>query len=155
MSAVVSVNQPVLRPMRKNDLNAVLEIEQASYEFPWSLGIFRDCLRIGYDCYVYQMPHGLVGHGIMSVAMGECHLLNICVHPDYQRQGFGRQMVEYLLGQARSRNAVVALLEVRVSNVAAYRLYTTLGFDEIGVRKSYYPAHRGREDAIILARDLS
>jgi len=155
MSAVVTIRAPALRPMRKSDLNDVLAVEQAAYEFPWSLGIFRDCLRIGYDCYVYQMPHGLMGHGIMSVAMGECHLLNICVHPDYQRQGYGRQMVEYLLAQARSRNAVVALLEVRVRNVAAYRLYTALGFDEIGVRKAYYPAHSGREDAIILARDLT
>jgi len=155
MSAVVTIREPLLRPMRKSDLNDVLAVEQAAYEFPWSLGIFRDCLRIGYDCHVYQMPHGLMGHGIMSVAMGECHLLNICVHPDYQRQGYGRQMVEYLLAQARSRNAVVALLEVRVRNVAAYRLYTALGFDEIGVRKAYYPAHNGREDAIILARDLT
>jgi len=155
MSAVVTIREPALRSMRKSDLNDVLAVEQAAYEFPWSLGIFRDCLRIGYDCYVYQMPHGLMGHGIMSVAMGECHLLNICVHPDYQRQGYGRQMVEYLLAQARSRNAVVALLEVRVRNAAAYRLYTALGFDEIGVRKAYYPAHNGREDAIILARDLT
>ena len=155
MSAVVSIDQPQLRPMRKTDLTAVLEVEQAAYEFPWGLGIFRDCLRIGYDCFVYQMPHGLVGHGIMSVAVGECHLLNICVHPDYQRRGFGRQLVEFLLVRARSRSAVVALLEVRMRNTAAYKLYASMGFDEIGVRKDYYPAHAGREDAIILARDLT
>jgi len=155
MSAVVTLEQPLLRLMRNTDINAVLEVEQAAYAFPWGLGIFRDCLRIGYDCYVYQMPHGIIGHGIMSVAVGECHLLNICVHPDYQRRGLGRQLVEFLLKQARSRNAVVALLEVRMGNVAAYRLYASLGFDEIGVRKGYYPSHRGREDAIILARDLT
>jgi [ribosomal protein S18]-alanine N-acetyltransferase len=154
MSAVVSLDKPILRTMRKTDINAVLEVEQSAYEFPWSLGIFRDCLRIGYDCYVYQAAHGLIGHGIMSVAVGECHLLNICIHPEFQRRGLGRDLVEFLLRIARTRQAVVALLEVRMGNVAAYRLYTSLGFDEIGVRKDYYPAHRHREDAIILARDL-
>jgi ribosomal-protein-alanine N-acetyltransferase len=91
----------------------------------------------------------------MSVAAGECHLLNICIHPNHQRQGLGEGMVLFLLDFARQRKARVALLEVRMSNTAAYRLYTKLGFDEVGLRKSYYPARHGREDAIILARDLT
>ena len=86
---------------------------------------------------------------------GECHLLNICVHPDYQRRGLGSALVSFLLDRARRMGARVALLEVRVSNAAGYRLYVKLGFDEIGVRKHYYPARHGREDAIILARDLT
>ena len=156
MSAVVISNQPMLRPMTGHDLTAVMEVESSAYEFPWTLPIFRDCLRVGCHCFVYESPQeGVIGHGIMSVAVGECHILNICIHPDYQRLGLGEGMVLFLLDMARQRKARVALLEVRLSNVAAYRLYTKLGFDEVGLRKSYYPARQGREDAIILARDLS
>lgn len=155
MSAVVSLPAPLLRPMREADLEAVLANELAAYEFPWTLGILRDCLRVGYVCYVCEGAEGIVGHGVVSVAAGECHLLNVCVHPDHQRRGFGRLLVEYLLDLARERGAHAALLEVRPSNVAAYKLYTGMGFDEIGLRKNYYPAARGREDAILLARDLT
>ena len=138
------------------DLKAVMEVEHSSYEFPWTLPIFRDCLRVGCYCFVYEtLEHGIIGHGIMSVAAGECHLLNICIHPEFQRQGLGEGMVLYLLDFARKKKARVALLEVRISNTAAYKLYIKLGFDEVGLRKSYYPAHHGREDAIILARDLT
>ncbi|HEU5339284.1 MAG TPA: ribosomal protein S18-alanine N-acetyltransferase [Sulfuricaulis sp.] len=138
------------------DLKAVMEVEHSSYEFPWTLPIFRDCLRVGCYCFVYEtLEHGIIGHGIMSVAAGECHLLNICIHPEFQRQGLGEGMVLFLLDFARKKKARVALLEVRISNSAAYKLYIKLGFDEVGLRKSYYPAHHGREDAIILARDLT
>lgn len=154
-AAVISSDRPRLRPMRDADLNSVLEVERAAYEFPWTRAIFRDCLRIGYDCFVYDSGTGLAGHGIMSIGAEECHLLNICVHPDYQRRGLGRGLVSFLLQLAGRKRARVALLEVRVSNAHAYRLYTQLGFDEIGIRRDYYPARHGREDAIILARDLA
>lgn len=155
MSAVVSISEPRLRPMQEADVSAVLEIERAAYEFPWTRAIFRDCLRVGYICFVYEGVRGLLGHGIMSLAAGECHLLNICIHPQCQRRGLGRALVAYLLELARLRQATVALLEVRMSNRAAYNLYIKMGFDEVGMRKAYYPARSGREDAIILARDLT
>lgn len=154
MSAVVSLPQPSIRPMREADMSIALANEKAAYEFPWTLGIFRDCLRVGYQCHALELGGSVIGHGIMSIAAQECHLLNICVHPDYQRRGYGRALVLHLLDIARRKRAVMALLEVRVSNDAAYRLYTSLGFDEVGMRKNYYPAKRGREDAIILAFDL-
>ncbi|OGI62932.1 MAG: ribosomal-protein-alanine N-acetyltransferase [Candidatus Muproteobacteria bacterium RBG_16_60_9] len=154
-AAVIAPERPRLRPMREVDLNAVLEVERSSYEFPWTRAIFRDCLRAGYYCFVYESSAGLVGHGIVSIAAGECHLLNICVHPEYQRRGLGRALVNFLLLFARRKRAKVALLEVRISNPSAYQLYIQLGFDEIGMRKDYYPARYGREDAIILARDLT
>jgi ribosomal-protein-alanine N-acetyltransferase len=155
MSAVVSPTPPQLRGMREEDLPAVLAIETAAYEFPWTLGIFHDCLRVGYPAFVAEVASaGIVGYGVMSVAAAECHLLNICVHPSWQRLGLGGEIVEYLLDVARRKRATLALLEVRVSNQAAYRLYTRLGFDEVGTRKHYYPARQGREDAVILAREL-
>ena len=142
--------------MSGHDLKAVMEVEQSSYEFPWTLPIFRDCLRVGCYCFVYEtLEHGIIGHGIMSVAAAECHLLNICIHPDFQRQGLGEGMTLFLLDFARQKKARVALLEVRISNAAAYNLYIKLGFDEVGLRQNYYPARHGREDAIILARDLT
>lgn len=154
MSAVVSPLAPVIRSMRETDLLSVMAIERASYEFPWTTVIFRDCVRAGYECHVYDSQQGLLGYGIMSLAAGECHLLNICIHPDYRRQGFASQLIEALLERARTQRARVALLEVRVSNDVAHRLYTRLGFSEIGLRKNYYPARRGREDALVLAKDL-
>jgi ribosomal-protein-alanine N-acetyltransferase len=140
--------------MVEADLPQVVKIEHASYEYPWTFGIFRDCLRVGYQCYVYEGASGLVGHGVMSVAAGECHLLNICVHADWQRRGLGRQLVEFLLEAARAKGVTQALLEVRVSNTSAHHLYASLGFNEVGTRHHYYPGRDGREDAIILAREL-
>ena len=154
MSAVLLAPDPLVRPMQANDLSEVMEVELAAYEFPWTLSIFRNCLRMAYHCYVYQGPGGLIGHGIMSTTAGECHLLNICVHPEYQRRGLGTRMVNFLLDIARGEDARVALLEVRVTNTGAYRLYSRMGFDEVGVRREYYPARQGREDAIILAKEL-
>lgn len=146
--------QPVLRDMQLADLRQVMSVERAAYEFPWTEGIFRDCLRVGYVCRVLEQSECNIGHGIMSIGAGECHLLNICVHPVYQRRGFGRALVLHLLEIARLRQVRMALLEVRRSNVSAYRLYSDLGFNEIGMRRHYYPAHRGREDAIVLALEL-
>ena len=105
MSAVVSLPAPSLRPMCEDDLDAVFAIEQAAYEYPWTLAIFHDCLRVGYVCTVCEDSRGIVGHGVMSVAAGECHLLNVCVHPEHQRHGLGRMMVEFLLDLARDRGA--------------------------------------------------
>jgi ribosomal-protein-alanine N-acetyltransferase len=154
MSAVAITPDPRIRPMQWEDLPAVLRNEEQSYEFPWTMAIFRDCLRVGYVCCVLEGAGGVIGHGLMSVGAGECHLLNVCVHPDYQRRGLGTRLVEHLLDEARRRGVRMALLEVRVSNRGAYRIYQRLGFDEIGLRKGYYPARNGREDAILLAREL-
>ncbi|MHB1513840.1 MAG: ribosomal protein S18-alanine N-acetyltransferase [Acidiferrobacter sp.] len=143
-----------LRAMRSEDLPFVMEVERQAYEFPWTEGIFRDCLRVGYCCRVLEDRGRLVGHGVISVAAGECHVLNLCIHPRHQRRGLGRYMLKHLLDVARAGHARVALLEVRRSNKGAYALYYALGFNEIGLRKNYYPARRGREDALVLARDL-
>lgn len=154
MSAVVSEPVPSLRVMRGTDLPAVLAVERTVYEFPWTDGIFRDCLRVGYVCLVYDGPAGIAGYGVMSVAVGECHLLNLSIHPDYQGQGLGSHLITQLLDLARHHKARMAFLEVRESNQKAQRLYANLGFNEIGMRHNYYPARQGREDAIILARML-
>lgn len=140
--------------MIEYDLPAILDVEQRSYEFPWSEEIFRDCLRFGYSSWVIEIDQQLIGYGVMSLAVQECHILNVCVDPDYQGQGIGRRLLEQLLTIARSRKADTAFLEVRPTNVQALSLYLSEGFNEIGTRSSYYPTLFGREDAVILAKTL-
>ncbi len=154
MSAVLKELMPDFRPMKDNDLAEILAIEQSAYIYPWSGIIFQDCLRVGYCCWVLEYDKMIFAYGVMSVAAGECHLLNLCVRPDVQNKGYGSMMLEYLLGLARQHSADTAFLEVRPSNVYARKLYHRAGFNEVGMRRDYYPAEFGKEDAIILARSL-
>jgi ribosomal-protein-alanine N-acetyltransferase len=154
VSAVVKEAGFWLRPMRDGDVAAVLAVEQAAYQYPWTDAIFRDCLRVGYCCWVAMMRGEIIGYGIMSVTGGECHLLNLCVHPDRQGQGLGRRILRRMLAIGRSHGADTAFLEVRVSNRAAIALYEAEGFGEVGTRRAYYPAVRGREDAIVMAKAI-
>lgn len=155
MSAVVK-NQVNFRPMLEEDLADILAIENAVYDFPWSHTIFRDCLRVGYCCWVLEAETGgIQAYGIMSVAAGECHILNLCVHPVVQGTGMGGRLLKFLLDLAHKHRADTAFLEVRPSNEAARQLYIREGFNEVGMRRNYYPARDGREDAIIMARSLA
>jgi len=155
MSAVIKHDYRGLRPMVESDLDEILAIEQAAYEFPWSRTIFADCLRAGYCCWVMLDNEARINaYSIMVVAAGECHVLNLCVQPQWQGNGVGRQLLDAMLKVASGHGADTAFLEVRPSNQAARQLYATGGFNEVGMRRSYYPARHGREDAIIMARSL-
>jgi [ribosomal protein S18]-alanine N-acetyltransferase len=145
---------PRMRAMQEADLEAVAEIEAAAYEYPWNLGIFRDCLRAGYGCWVLDCEHEVVGYGVLSAAAGEAHVLNVCVHPAMRGQGHGRQLMRRLMDVARWHQATRMFLEVRPSNPQAIALYVSLGFSQIGRRPNYYPAAGGREDALVMAREL-
>lgn len=143
-----------LRPMRDGDLDAVMAIEQRAYPFPWTRGIFRDCLKAGYPAWV-MVEHGLViGYGLISIAADEAHILNVCVTPERQGRGLGRYLLRALVKQAGDLRAGRVFLEVRPSNLGAIRLYHSEGFNEIGRRPRYYPARDGREDALVMAIEL-
>ncbi len=142
-----------LRKMRNTDLPQVMAIERASYRFPWGEDIFRDCFRANYNCWVCEEQDTVLGYSILSIAVGEAHVLNICVAPAEQGQGIGRKMLENLIELARGR-AETMFLEVRPSNTVAIALYQDMGFNEIGIRKGYYEAENGREDAIMLALQI-
>jgi ribosomal-protein-alanine N-acetyltransferase len=142
------------RKMKATDLPKVLNNERRSYTHPWTEGIFSDCIHSGYQCWLLLYRGKIIGHGILSVAAGESHLLNACVHPDYQGQGLGRVLVDYLLARAAENKATSVFLEVRPSNLTAYKLYESMGFNEVGIRRDYYPAFIGREDALVLAKEL-
>ena len=154
MVAILKEPYPALRAMTADDLEQVAAIELAAYAYPWTHGIFRDCLRAGYDCIV--LAHGIevVGYGVLSAAAGEAHVLNVCVAPAQQGQGHARRLMKRLIDLARWHRAERIFLEVRPSNTHAIALYDKLGFNEIGKRPNYYPAKRGREDAVVMAMEL-
>lgn len=135
------------RPMALNDVAAVVSVERCSYVFPWSEGVFRDCIRVGYLCRVVESEDEVAGYGIMSYGAGEAHILNICIRSDLRSAGIGRRLMDFLLERARAAQMRDVFLEVRPSNPVAIRLYESLGFARVGVRNAYYQASAGREDA--------
>ena len=151
MSAHPRALAPFIREMRQVDLPRVAAIEREAYEFPWSPGIFRDCLLAGYTSLVAEECSDLAGYAIMSVAAGEAHLLNLCVALNVRRHGHGSRLLEYVLTRALTVGADRLYLEVRPSNAAALALYSAKGFEQIGVRRGYYRAVTGSEDAVVLA----
>ncbi|CAN5180468.1 ribosomal protein S18-alanine N-acetyltransferase [soil metagenome] len=140
--------------MRQADIDPVSAIELRAYPFPWTPGIFRDCLRAGHECWVLDSRAGIIGYGVLSTAASEAHVLNVCIAPEHQGHGHGRRMLRRLVDIARWHMADRVFLEVRPSNPGAIALYDSEGFNEIGRRPNYYPAKKGREDAIVMAMEL-
>ncbi|TDJ30946.1 MAG: ribosomal-protein-alanine N-acetyltransferase [Gammaproteobacteria bacterium] len=147
--------QAQTRAMSPADVYAVAEVEKSSYQFPWSIGIFRDCLLAGYHSQVLEVSGVVSGYSIMSVAGTEAHLLNICVHPSCQRLGYGRQLLNSVLLRADELGVEQVFLEVRPSNDIAIALYESVGFKLVGTHLSYYQAVDGRQDAVIYAVSIS
>lgn len=142
------------RAMTPVDVPAVGAVERASYPFPWSEGIFRDCLRVGYLCRVAEVEGSVVAYGVVAMGAGEAHILNLCVSNELRGRGIGRQMLLLLLERARQAGMTEAFLEVRLTNLLAIGLYQSVGFIQVGLRKGYYQAEEGREDALVLKLDL-
>ena len=154
MSAVQEFFQESYRAMTESDLPDVMQIELDAYPFPWTETIFRDCLRHGYECWVVELDQRIIGYSILLNMVEECHLLNLCIDPKLQSRGFGRRLLLKMLDYAKANDAQCAFLEVRPSNQHAMCLYESEGFNETGIRKNYYPASNGREDAVIFAKEL-
>jgi len=138
-----------IRPMAEADVASVVAIELVSYRFPWSEGIFRDCLKVGYMCRAVVVYGAVAGYGIVSTGAGEGHILNLCIREDLRCRGIGAHLLEDLLQRAAAANVEYAYLEVRPSNTAAIRLYKAFAFEHIGARRGYYQAPGGREDAAV------
>jgi ribosomal-protein-alanine N-acetyltransferase len=149
MSAVPD-QRPRFRPLTPDDLDRVIEIERGAYEFPWSAGNFRDSLLAGYTCWACELSGVFVGYGVLMLAGEDAHLLNVTIAADWQGMGMGRALVGHFVQVARDHHARIIFLEVRPSNKVAQALYVSMGFEQIGVRRDYYPAREGREDAIVL-----
>jgi len=155
MSAVVKELPPVIRSMHQADISVVTAIERETYEFPWSAGIFRDCLLAGYTNLVLDSDGEVVGYGIMSIAAGEAHLLNICVIKPLRRAGIGTRVLEHMMRLARAASTERIYLEVRPSNKSAISMYGAAGFEVSGVRENYYKARGGKEDAVVFVHHFN
>ena len=143
-----------VRDMVHDDLSMVSDIERRSYEFPWSHGVFRDCLLAGYQNIVLVREEQVAGYAVVSVAAGEAHILNICVDPAFRARGYGEKLLDELLFRARAAQVRQIFLEVRPSNDTALALYRKKGFHQVANRPKYYQASEGREDAAVLAKKL-
>ncbi len=143
-----------LRTMIHDDLPLVSDIERRSYEFPWSHGIFRDCLLAGYICIVLERGEELAGYAILSIAAGEAHILNLCVDPMFRALGYGTRLLNEILQRAESAEVKEVFLEVRPTNSSAMSLYQKKGFRQVANRPAYYQAREGREDAAVLAKTI-
>jgi len=153
MSAVLK-ELPELAPMREADLAEVMAIESVIYSHPWTRGNFTDSLRAGYACRTWRLAGELLGYFVLMAAAGEAHLLNLSVASRRQRRGHGGALLDEAARLARALGARHLFLEVRPSNRAAQALYTRFGFREVAVRRGYYPAYGGREDALVLSLAL-
>lgn len=142
------------RPMSKSDVAAIMPLERVLYSFPWTPGNFSDSLNAGYSCWVCEFGSELVGYAVLMLGAGEAHVLNLAIGLDWQRQGLGRRFLQHLIKVAREYHAEMMFLEVRPSNLGARRLYEDVGFNEMATRRGYYPAHDGREDAILMGLTL-
>jgi ribosomal-protein-alanine N-acetyltransferase len=153
MSAVLNQTDvpgtPRLERMQAADLDAVVAVEAAIYSHPWTRGNFADSLRAQYDCWVWRIEGELVGYCILFAAAGEAHLLNLSIAAPYQRRGYGSALLGRVITLVREAGERSLFLEVRPSNEGAQRLYQRFGFRRVALRRDYYPAHPGREDALI------
>jgi len=154
MSVLTRDPTRVLRPLREEDLPAIVAIERRAFSHPWTHGMFRNCLDARYSCWRLLQDEALTGYGILSLGADEAHVLNLCVEPGAHGRGHGRWLLRALLDIARTRRAQRVFLEVRTSAANAIHLYRSEGFNEIGRRPRYYPARNGREDAIVMAMEL-
>ncbi len=158
MSAQLKQNLS-LRPMKTDDLDAIMQIEPTIYSHPWTRGNFSDSLNSGYSAWVLESEREMIGYALMMLVMDEAHLLNLSIGKHRQKQGLGRYLLEHMMTIAKRHKAANMFLEVRPSNISAIALYENMGFCEISVRRGYYPAdpktsETGREDAVLMGLAL-
>ena len=142
-------------PMNERDLDQVAALEASLQPFPWSRGNFADSLSAGYSAWVCRIGGELIGFSVVMSVIDEAHLLNIGVGERFQGRGYGARLLRNVMQVARQAGANKLFLEVRPSNARAVELYRHFGFRQIGLRKGYYPAAIGREDALIFDKELA
>ena len=150
MNAQLKPANVSFREMQASDLDAVMQIETVNFPFPWTAGNFRDSINSGHICLVLEIDGALMGYAILMMVLDEAHLLNISVAPNSKGKGWGRYLLNHMMQVGREKDGLNMFLEVRPSNVSAITLYESIGFNEMGVRPGYYPAHNGRENAVLM-----
>ncbi len=140
--------------MTMDHLQEVMRIERAAYPFPWTKSMFETSLASKDECSILLHEGKIVGYVIVSYVLDEAHLLNLCIAPECQGEGFGRLLLRCVIDKAKKKLSKLFFLEVRVSNIQAINLYFSEGFNEVGIRPNYYPGEKGREDAMLMTLDL-
>jgi ribosomal-protein-alanine N-acetyltransferase len=153
MSAMLNPNY-AFRIMQESDLDAVMQIEPTLYSHPWTRGNFNDSLKSRHNAWVLTEQEEVIGYALMMIVLDEAHLLNISVAKPYQQQGLGRMLLTHMIDRAKECHTLNMFLEVRASNIAAITLYEAVGFVEMSIRRGYYPATKGREDAVLMGLAL-
>lgn len=153
MSAVLKT-QYQFRPMQMDDLDTIMVIEPQIYPYPWTRGNFGDSLNSGYSAWVLMHNEDIIGYSLMMMVLDEAHLLNLSIANNYHKQGLGRTLLEHMVDIAKNNQMANMFLEVRQSNISAIALYENMGFNEMAIRRNYYPATNGREDAILMGLAL-
>ncbi|MFX0092170.1 MAG: ribosomal protein S18-alanine N-acetyltransferase [Candidatus Hodarchaeota archaeon] len=148
------VKKPGFRLMNDRDLEGVMKIEQQVFPFPWIAASFQNHLNKKNRCWIYGTEEEIHAYGVIFMEGDKGHILNLCVRPEFQRQGLGHLMLNHLLEVARQHKVQRVLLEVRVSNEPALRLYRGMGFKEVEISKSYYLKENGHEDALVMEKAL-
>ncbi len=142
------------RPMQIDDLDAIMIIEPQIYPHPWTRGNFSDSITSGHSAWVLLLDEKIIGYALLMMVLDEAHLLNLSIATAYQKQGLGRYLLEHMLQIAKNHQAANMFLEVRPSNISAIALYENIGFNEMAIRRNYYPAANGREDAVLMGLAL-
>lgn len=142
------------RPMQMADLDRIMQIEPTVFPYPWSRGNFSDSLNSGYSCCVMEEDKVIIGYAVLMMVLDEAHLLNISIACKQQGRGLGRDLLHHMMALGRRHGGLNMFLEVRPSNLAAISLYSSIGFNEMAIRRNYYPAKHGREDAVLMGMAL-
>ena len=142
------------RPMKVDDLDAIMQIEPINFPYPWSRGNFSDSLNSGYSCWVLEEGQQIIGYAVLMMVLDEAHLLNISIVKSHQGKGLGRSLLQHMMQIGRNHGGLNMFLEVRPSNTSAISLYESIGFNEMAIRRNYYPAANGREDAVLMGAAL-
>jgi [ribosomal protein S18]-alanine N-acetyltransferase len=153
MSAMLNPKY-AFRPMQMVDIDAIMVIEPAIYSHPWTRGNFSDSLNSGYQAWVLEEDGEVIGYSLLMMVLDEAHLLNLSIEKTHQKQGLGRYLLSHMIAVAKYHHALNMFLEVRASNDAAIALYENMGFCEMSIRRGYYPAKSGREDAVLMGLAL-
>ena len=141
-------------PLNSEDVDMILPIEQACHAYPSSQQLLLSCFGKRYRNFKMLVDNKVIGFYMGDLMLDEMTLHNICIEPKYQGKGYGKRLFEHFLATARLHNVVQLWLEVRESNTGAIALYQSNGFDVAGTRKDYYPAEKGREDALLMGSML-
>ncbi|OGT41988.1 MAG: ribosomal-protein-alanine N-acetyltransferase [Gammaproteobacteria bacterium RIFCSPHIGHO2_12_FULL_37_34] len=145
----------MIREFVKSDLIPMMAIEHVAHAVPWTEETFKMCLQSHYIGWVLELDKKIIGFVIVTMEDIECHILNLCVIPHHQHQGWGRKLLEHVVMEAKQCGVGIVYLEVRRTNSRAISLYQKLDFHLVGERKGYYPVVSGQEDALIYAKSLS